>query len=40
MVSSTDCASDRRANFPGEKASKFAEPLMLAVAPVKISVGG
>lgn len=36
----SDWASARRANLPVAKAAKFAEPFTLAVAPVKIRVGG
>lgn len=36
----SDCASALRANLPVANAEKVAEPLMLAVAPVKINVGG
>lgn len=36
----SDWASARRANLPVAKAAKFADPFTLAVAPVKIRVGG
>ena len=34
------CANARRANFPDAKAENDAEPFRLAVAPVKMRVGG
>lgn len=36
----SDCANARSANLLEAKAENLAEPLRLAVAPVKISVGG
>lgn len=36
----SDCASARKANLPEANAAKLAEPFRLAVAPVKIKVGG
>ena len=36
----SDCANARNANLPEAKAESAAEPFKLAVAPVKIRVGG